>query len=330
MKLVVAAEACVAVCLAACFASAPASAATSGDYGRALNGAAAQLRAAASTKNAFAPNVHVPPAPLPGPPRFSPSLDDWLQAELLHPVRNAKSRKVVLRRVAATLESIAAAQREPVASPRVDAKAEARAILTDPSYQAVELSDKPPPKTWWERFIEWLAGILERLFGGVFRAATAAPKLSEVLAIALLAVVALALVVVIYRFVRAYFLARPRRKPEEIGEIIGPAPVAGTLYAAAREAAARGQFARAVMLLFQAALVALDRARVVPFDAARTAGEYRRMVRRSRPAAFASFDRLAQTFSFAAYAERATNEPEWNDADGAYRALEPLVKEPEA
>ncbi|HEV2909166.1 MAG TPA: hypothetical protein VGX02_07800, partial [Candidatus Eremiobacteraceae bacterium] len=28
------------------------------------------------------PALHVPPAPLPGPPRFSPSLDGWLQQNL--------------------------------------------------------------------------------------------------------------------------------------------------------------------------------------------------------------------------------------------------------
>lgn len=301
------------------------------DYARALRNAAAQLRAAARTPAAAAPIVHVPPAPAPGPPRFSPSLDDWLQAELNHPMKRVKARKLALREIAATLESLAAAAVGGQGSaPRVNAMREARAILSDPAYQSTELSEKVPPKTWWQRFIEWLAGIFDRMFRGVFRAATVAPKLSETLAIAVLAAVALALIVVVYRLVRAYFVSRPRRKLEEVGQVIGPAQQARTLYAAACEAAARRHYARAVVLLFQAALVALDRAGIAHFDPARTAGEYRRVVRRAGGSAYAPFDRLAQTFTFAAYAERPTGEAEWHDADRAYQALEPIVEGPES
>ncbi|MBD5633243.1 MAG: hypothetical protein IAI49_02090, partial [Candidatus Eremiobacteraeota bacterium] len=50
----------------------------------------------------------------------------------------------------------------------------------------------------------------------------------------------------------------------------------------ARAAAARAEYGAAIAALFNAALAELDERAVVAFDAARTPGEYRRMVRRAR------------------------------------------------
>jgi hypothetical protein len=63
----------------------------------------------------------------------------------------------------------------------------------------------------------------------------------------------------------------------------------------------------------------------VPFDSSRTAGEYRRLVRRSAPPASEAFDLLARVFTLTAYAEVPLSEPDWLAALASYRALAPAA-----
>jgi len=296
-------------------------------YARELRAVATRL--SAEVGSVKAPKADVGPAPLGGPPRFSPSVNDWLQGELRaarHDDR--KSRRSDLHEIAATLRYMAdEVDRRAPAQPARDVPTTIRAILADPSYVTTETSQKAPEKTLWQRFIEWLAKEFEKLFGGAFDVANASPLFGKLLAIALLASAAALVVALCYRFAIAYLAGRPRRKGETAGDVIGPAVDPAALYQAALQAARERSYARAVALIFQASLVALDRAGAVEFDPARTAGEYRRAVRRMRASAAGTFDRLAHAFTYAAYAERPTGEPEWRDAEGAYRAFESFVRE---
>src|SRR5262249_50064369 len=85
------------------------SAATSGTddvaaYAQSVRAAARSLEAASRGGARSVPSVHVPPAPLPGPPRYSPSLDDWLQAVLVAArAEKPKNRTRTLRHAAAAL-----------------------------------------------------------------------------------------------------------------------------------------------------------------------------------------------------------------------------------
>ncbi len=88
--------------------------------------------------------------------------------------------------------------------------------------------------------------------------------------------------------------------------------------ALAAAAAGRGEYARAVAALFAAALTLLDERDVIARDAARTPGEYRRMLRRTRPAAAAPFDELAERLVNALYAPQP---PDPEAYDAAARAL---------
>jgi len=301
--------------------------AESSSFAQALQTLAQGLRSIAAS-NAQIPDYHVPPAPLSGPARLSPSLDDWLHAGLLTARRDkGKKRHADLAALARSLDLLAT---EVAGAHNANAAADpsrlASAILRDPSYNLKPLPNKPPEKSLFERFIEWLAGIFGKLFGGALNAASASPTIGKLLAAVVLAVVGVALIALVFQLVWRTVLTFHRRSTlESIGEVIGASPSARGLLDEAAQLAAQGRFGRAVAVLFRASLVALDRSGAVRYDAARTAGEYRRAVRRARSAASEPFDRLARSFTFAAYAERPTGEAEWNAAENAYRDFEMRV-----
>src|SRR5215472_3289677 len=112
---------------------------------------------------------HVPPAPLPGPPRYSPSLDDWLQAVLVAArAEKPKTRVRTLRRTAAALRYALVSADLPATEPARPVGATLAAILRNPAYHEAESSEQAKvEKSWWERFIEWLAGMFERLLRGL-------------------------------------------------------------------------------------------------------------------------------------------------------------------
>lgn len=299
-----------------------------------LNAAAKTLTDAAAGQHAGAavPDVHVPPAPLPGPPRFSPSLDDWLQANLnaVRTQKNAKDRTRNLRTIAATLRQAAnevTGASQHTLQPAQPIALTLAAILAQSAYHQKEsATEAQPHKSLLERFAEWLAGLLDRLFSGLFRAASGAPLIGRLLTILMIAVIALIIVLVAYRLARYVLSLRRRRASEDGGELIARRQDPAELYAQARSAAALGQYARAISLAFRASLFLLDANGFIDYDPARTAGEYRRAVRRARASAAPPFDELAQTFTLATYAELPVGEGDWNTADFAYGRLEPIVQ----
>ena len=320
--------------------AAPAKAEDVGAYVRSLRAAAQAIRVTASApasqvrvRNAALLQMHLPPAPLPGPPRFSPSLDDWLHAGLIaaSAQKTPKQRASELSSLAATLERIAQVTRASaaVAQPLRDPRATARALLTNPAYVLVEGQPQTPrAKTLWQRFIDWLVEQFEAIFGGIFKAAAARPIIGDIIAATMLLLAAIGVSLVFYRLGRSAAARWRRRASEDVGEELARPADPDELYAAACRAAGRGQYARAVALLFQASLVALDRAGAVTYDPARTAGEYRRAVRRALAGAAGPFDGLARAFTLAAYAERPVSESDWSQSSGAYASLKPLLQAP--
>lgn len=302
------------------------------EYVRALSETAAALQRAAQTRangRVEVPVVTVPPAPLAGPPRFSPSLNDWLQANLqtARLDRNAKERAKILRQLAAALRAGAAEVRRATAqshagvAPALDPSSTARAILADPEYANKETGPAPPhQKTMWERFQDWLARLIQNLFGNIFEATSNSKPLGTLLAIALIAA-GIALISLVGYRLALMFWARRRPVRERQGEEIAALPDGDSLYASSRDAARRGQYARAATLLFQASLMLLDRAASVAYDPTRTAGEYRFAVRHARASAAPPFDALARIFTLAAYATAPVSQGHWTQAQSAYLAL---------
>jgi len=301
-------------------------------YAAALSAAARELDAAASQQRAGVrvPDVHVPPAPLPGPPRFSPSLDDWLQNDLtaVREEKSAKSRASMLRDAAASLRGAARASAAVTsAEPAHQIDPTLASILAQPAYHEAESkTEATPKKSWWEVFLEWLAGLFQKLFGGLFSAATGLPWLGQVIIYATLAALAALLVYVAIRLARFMAVSRRARGVEDAGELLERETSAQELLDVARAAAARGEYALAISLLFRAALRQLDSVGLVPYDAARTAGEYRRAVRRASSQASPPFDSLAQTFTIATYANAEIGVQDWDKAGDAYGQLVPVVE----
>jgi hypothetical protein len=84
-------------------------------------------------------------------------------------------------------------------------------------------------------------------------------------------------------------------------------------------------YAGAIAALFGAALAELDARGLVAFDATRTPGEYRRLVRRARAQASVPFDDLAERFVRALYAPERPQPADYEAAERALAALEPAL-----
>jgi len=275
------------------------------------------------------PDLHVQPAPLPGPPRFSPSLDGWLQQNLTaaREEKNAKRRAKLLRDVATSLRLAA----HDAAAPQTGDPSHAlgstlAAILAQPAYHEAESStEAAPQKTWWDRFLEWLAGLFERLFDGVFTATAGVPLLGQIIVAITIAAFAALIVWLAYLIALHLIRARRPRVDGDAGELLEQHAGSDELLTRARAAAARGEYALAISLAFRAALRRLDAGGVIAYDSARTAGEYRRAVRSSCAPAAPPFDELAQTFTLATYAEVPIEERDWQAVDDAYVRFDPAV-----
>jgi hypothetical protein len=170
----------------------------------------------------------------------------------------------------------------------------------------------------------WLGDQVGKLFERIFGATASRPYIGRIFAILFIAVLAVLLAYLIY--VLVLMIAR-RRRPSlyDSGAPLQERVEPDALYVLSVDAASRGEYARAVSLLFQASLASFDRAGKLPFDGSLTAGEYRRAVRRTISGASPYFDDIAHLFVLAAFAERPVSKDDFTVADVAYRALHPLL-----
>ncbi|HXW77169.1 MAG TPA: DUF4129 domain-containing protein [Candidatus Eremiobacteraceae bacterium] len=292
-----------------------------------LAAAAASLERAAKQRAVDVPSVHVAPAPLGGPPRYSPSVDDWLQANLIaaRAERAKKVRAADLRAIATTLRSMAAGGGSLARTPRAGVDQAIAAILAQPAFRASASKPAPnPQESLWAKIIQWIIEQLGRLFDSLARVAQGAPVVGKIFAAVIIGLALFGLIYVAYRIARGITF-RSRREVVEPGEPLDAPLRADELHAAAIRAARDGDFALAVTLLFRASLLLFDQARKIEYDPSRTAGEYRRLVRRRAPASARGFDALAVRFTLAAFAQVPVGEAEWDAAQAGYGDIEPAV-----
>lgn len=294
------------------------------DYGATLVAAAQRLERAAKS-NGQVPAMHLAPAPLGGPPRFSPSLDDWLQKSLenARSTKNAKLRADELRTIAASLRYIASgaghAHLSTVAP--VDLEAAAKSILAEPAYRVAPTKPaQAPQETIWERILDWIITQFDKLFGGLAEATQKVPIVGKIIGYAIVAAAVLGLAFVGYRIARS-LASRRDRVAANVGDVLPINANADDLYALARDQARSGNAAPAVALLYQAALMLLDRLDRVAYDPSRTPGEYRRLVRRNAQKTADAFDALARSFVAVAFGAQRAGSEEWDRADGAYSRI---------
>lgn len=98
----------------------------------------------------------------------------------------------------------------------------------------------------------------------------------------------------------------------------GAPPDASALHELSLAAAARGDYALAIVLLFRAALAALDVQGVVHDDPSRTVNECRRAVRAKAPPLAQDFDAIARPFTAVLYADEPVTEGQWRAALQAF------------
>ncbi|GAC1299304.1 MAG: hypothetical protein NVSMB19_03120 [Vulcanimicrobiaceae bacterium] len=215
--------------------------------------------------------------------------------------------------------------------PHGDPDALVRDVLAGDAYRnAAVTSARAPQPGGWAALWAWLGEhVLRPLFAPLFHAferasaAGFAPLLGSVLVIAALALLAL----VAFRL--AVAVERATRGRARTSGLATPAAArrdAQAWRALARDAAARNDFARAIAALFAAALALLDERAVIPFDPARTPGEYRRAVRRDRALAAPAFDDLAARFVCAAYAPDRPGAAAYAEAERALDRFEPATR----
>jgi hypothetical protein len=213
--------------------------------------------------------------------------------------------------------------------PHGDPDAVARAILAQPAYRRIPAStDVAPQPSVWQILWDWIVDhVLRPLFGPISHALGSAHPVGAAFGIVLIAIALLALAFLVFRLAVAFVgPALARGRDVASGVALDAERTREDWLAAARAAAARGDYARAIAALFSASLAALDERSIVPFDPARTPGEYRRMVRQATRPASAAFDELSDRFVRAAYAPSVPARADFDAAERAFAAFEPLAK----
>ena len=199
--------------------------------------------------------------------------------------------------------------------PHGDPREVARAVLSDRRFHAAP--NGPAAKTWLDLVWDAVRALWERIVGPLGRLVGNDAVTNTIGALVLVAA-AVFLIVVLVRFAEGYRRTHAaRRAPGESTPLDGDAAGARALRARAAAAAAQGRYHDAAALLWLSVLHALDERGRVRYDAARTPGEWRRIVRDP------DFDALARDAVVALFASRAADRELIDRMDAAYDRLVP-------
>lgn len=212
--------------------------------------------------------------------------------------------------------------------PHGDPNVVVRSVLQEPAFRtAMATSHAMPARSPFDIALAWFVEhVVRPLFPRLAHALGATHDAGTVAGVTL---VVLSIIGLAYGLVRVAlaFVRQPAARPE--AGTVSLRSVRTRSAAAwrdvAAEAAAAGDFARAIAALFAAALATLDARGLIAFDAARTPGEYRRLVRRLRRDAGAPFDELCERYVRAAYAAVPAEASDFAAAARAFGALEPAL-----
>ncbi len=179
-----------------------------------------------------------------------------------------------------------------------------------------------PAKTWWDRFSSWMRTQWDRFWKLIFSRVRVSSGAGLVFGDLLLILSALAVVVA---GVRLLSLVQFRGAPPGPPSRALPRVAGGSeLYAQSCAAARRGAYADAISKLFLATLYVMDSGGAIDAEPARTVGELQRELRAADSALVPAFERIAQIFTAAVYAERPLLRDDWLRASEAYNQLKVL------
>lgn len=214
-----------------------------------------------------------------------------------------------------------------VAWPHGDPSDVIRSVLAQGAYRHESRAPVPTERTDLAgTILRWIiTHVLRPIFHPIFAAARQTRGVGAILGVVIVIVALLALAYGVYRLIAA-FTRRGARAPGTRDAVALLRPRSCAHWRERARAAARaGDFAAAIAALFAAALATLDERGIVAFDSTRTAGEYRRLVARARAPAGDGFDRLAERFVYAAYAQDVVTSEDFARAERAFDAFEPAL-----
>jgi hypothetical protein len=171
---------------------------------------------------------------------------------------------------------------------------------------------------WWVKIWEWIGDRLSDIFRAVFSHSNVGPGAINAVGDLLIAAALLAITIIGARLLVSWEASR-RRSSSAVP--LGGSRSAHALMAAASNAAAAGAYARAVRLVFSAAVTLLDLRGVIADEPSATVNQLRRALATRDPRAGEPFLRIARLYTAAAYAERPAGDEAWQAARGAYDAL---------
>jgi hypothetical protein len=230
-------------------------------------------------------------------------IERWLRANRTHSLARLKSVPRAAPQVTALPDLRALAQRE---------------LAVRGRYQ-LSTRTVASAEPWWLRVWDWLAERLQRLWDALFSRVHVGRQTAASIGDVLLVLVGLLFVYVVVRLLMNLQFARSAARLESAPLVQAPSPRA--LYQQACDAANRGDYGNAALLLFAATVALLDRQGAVEAAGSTTVGDFRRALRTHDAALVPSFDAIAAPFVQRAYAERAVGEPQWQTARSAFEAL---------
>jgi hypothetical protein len=178
--------------------------------------------------------------------------------------------------------------------PAGDPRDVARAIVREPRFRGDTVSAAPGP-TLLARLFSWIGDRLHDLVRGIDHALGPANAIGSVLAVVLVLAVIVGAIVLLARILR--LRGRAHRPVRPAAQLLEPALTSAQLLERAHRYARDERWHDAASALVRAALLALDETGRLRFDAARTAGEARRLLGDPR---FDAFEREATAALFAA------------------------------
>jgi len=167
--------------------------------------------------------------------------------------------------------------------------------------------------------MSWLGDRWDRLWRSLSKRVHFSERTANGIGWTLLAVVSFILVWVAVRLLVNLQLVRSRKRlnAQPLQAPMDPQ----ALYQEAHDAAGRGEYGRAALLLFAATVALLDLRGAVSGNRSATVGDLRRELRSSDASLVAIFDAIAAPFVQTVYAERAVDVSQWERAERGYSRL---------
>lgn len=204
----------------------------------------------------------------------------------------------------------------PLATPPAELQRLAAAELAVPGRYHIEASHAAPgPRSAWLIIWDWIRDRWNDLWRAAFGHAKSVRNGAFVVGDIIIAAVAALLIVVALRLLATLVIDR---RGASRAVRLDDEPDAAALYAAACASARSGDYGRASVALFAAAIVVLSSRDLVRDDRSATVGDLRRTLQADRAALLAPFDDVAATFVTGAYAERPVSSQDWERARTAY------------